>query len=162
MHPNTQALVNEFAAAMTAKLERAEQKYGYRDNWLTDNWEAECRQKLVDHIDKGDPLDVAAYCAFMWRRGWSTASKVACTVCGEVVLAVAAQVMTTCAVSAAASNIFRANASVASGEPMSHDLQQMIGVAIIIFAICSGVGACSYGLGAGLALKTDAENSARR
>lgn len=24
------------------------------------------------HIAKGDPRDVAAYCAFMWWHGWST------------------------------------------------------------------------------------------
>lgn len=73
MHPNTKAMVAEFATALATKLEWAEQKYGYRDNWLTDDWEAECRQKLLEHIRKGDPLDVAAYCAFMWKRGWPTA-----------------------------------------------------------------------------------------
>jgi len=72
MHPNTTKLMADFTSALADKLAAAEKKYGYADNWLTDDWEAECRQKLIAHIEKGDPLDVAAYCAFMWGRGWST------------------------------------------------------------------------------------------
>lgn len=72
LHPNTRQLVDEFSKSLTAKLAKAEQKYGYRDNWLTDDWEADCRAELMRHLEKGDPLDVAAYCAFMWKRGWST------------------------------------------------------------------------------------------
>jgi DNA repair exonuclease SbcCD ATPase subunit len=29
----------------------------------------ECRVKLREHVEKGDPLDVAAYCAFLWYHG---------------------------------------------------------------------------------------------
>lgn len=72
LHPNTNDLVVEFTVALAEKLEAAEKKYGRSDDWLTQDWEAECRQKLMEHIQKGDPLDVAAYCAFMWRRGWRT------------------------------------------------------------------------------------------
>jgi len=75
MHPNTTKLMADFTSALADKLAAAEKKYGYADNWLTDDWEAECRQKLIAHIEKGDPLDVAAYCAFMWKRGWSTKRK---------------------------------------------------------------------------------------
>lgn len=77
MNPNTLALLNEFSTALCDKLEAAERKYGYHDNWLTEDWEAECRAKLMRHIEKGDPLDVAAYTAFMWKRGWSTAAAAA-------------------------------------------------------------------------------------
>lgn len=28
---------------------------------------------LAEHVAKGDPRDVAAYCAFAWHHGWSTA-----------------------------------------------------------------------------------------
>lgn len=73
LHPDTAALVSNFAVALAAKLRNAEQKYGYSNGWLTDNWEAECRQQLDKHVAKGDPLDVAAYAAFMWRHGWRTA-----------------------------------------------------------------------------------------
>jgi hypothetical protein len=71
--PATDRLVREFAVALRVKLAAAEAKYGRRDDWATDNWEDDCRQQLRAHLDKGDPLDVAAYCAFMWSRGWSTA-----------------------------------------------------------------------------------------
>lgn len=69
----TGGLVTRFSQALADKLHKAEQKYGYSDNWLSPEWEGECRQKLLEHIAKGDPLDVAAYCAFMWHHGWSTA-----------------------------------------------------------------------------------------
>jgi hypothetical protein len=71
LHPQTATLVNGFANALKAKLLKAQQKYGYSDNWAKDDWEAVCRDELLRHITKGDPLDVAAYCAFMWKRGWS-------------------------------------------------------------------------------------------
>jgi len=72
LHPETRLLLNDFIVALANKLENAESKYGYGDNWLTDDWEHKCRSDLKHHLEKGDPLDVAAYCAFMWKRGWST------------------------------------------------------------------------------------------
>lgn len=73
LHHATAALVNGFAWALAEKLAKAQAKYGYTDGWRRDDWEAECRASLMEHIAKGDPRDVAAYCAFMWRHGWSTA-----------------------------------------------------------------------------------------
>lgn len=73
LHENTKGLVMRFAEALAAKLHKAELKYGYSDGWLNDSWLDECRQKLNDHITKGDPLDVAAYCAFLWHHGSFTA-----------------------------------------------------------------------------------------
>lgn len=72
LHPVSQQLVQDFAAAMAAKLRLAETKYGYRAGWRWQDWETECRKHLREHLAKGDPLDVAIYCAFMWSRGWST------------------------------------------------------------------------------------------
>ena len=74
LDPATADLVRDFANALAAKLARAQKKYGYTDGWATQDWKDECRQHLREHLAKGDPLDVAAYCAFMWRRGWSTVS----------------------------------------------------------------------------------------
>lgn len=71
--PATERLVADFSRALRTKLAAAEAKYGRRDDWATDDWEDDCRQQLRAHLEKGDPLDVAAYCAFMWSRGWSTA-----------------------------------------------------------------------------------------
>jgi len=73
LHPNTVNLVARFATALAEKLAAAERKYGYSDGWADAGWMDECRQKLVEHIAKGDPRDVAAYCAFLWHHGESTA-----------------------------------------------------------------------------------------
>ena len=73
LHPDTAKLVRDFSVALAQKLSDAEKKYGYSNRWKTESWAGECRQKLRDHIDKGDPRDVAAYCAFLWYHNESTA-----------------------------------------------------------------------------------------
>jgi len=73
MHPATADLVQRFAAALAEKLAAAERKYGYSDGWAASDWMDECRAKLVEHVAKGDPRDVAAYCAFLWHHGERTA-----------------------------------------------------------------------------------------
>jgi hypothetical protein len=60
--------------AMRHKLAAAEKKYGYTDRWQETDWMDECRDKLIEHVAKGDPRDVAAYCAFLWHHGASTAT----------------------------------------------------------------------------------------
>jgi hypothetical protein len=83
LHPNTAELVSHFASAMASKLRSAELKHGYSDHWMQADWQAECHADFLRHISKGDPVDVANYCAFMWKRGWSTNSKKpACPCCG--------------------------------------------------------------------------------
>ena len=72
LHPKTAALVDRFAAALKEKLAAAEEKYGYSNGWATDDWMGECRKELRKHVAKGDPLDVAAYCAFLWHHGEAT------------------------------------------------------------------------------------------
>lgn len=72
LHFSTRLLVLKFAEALAEKLAAAEKKYGYSHGWMDDDWEYECRKKLREHLDKGDPRDVANYCAFMWHHGWST------------------------------------------------------------------------------------------
>ncbi len=72
LHPKTHLLVANFADALAEKLLMAQRKYGYTDAWVESNWMDECRAKLREHIEKGDPLDVAAYCAFLWYHGEST------------------------------------------------------------------------------------------
>lgn len=75
LHPRTLVLVKRFAVALAKKLRLAEEKYGYSDGWSRNDWEIECREHLYRHLEKGDPRDVAAYCAFMWVHRWSTASE---------------------------------------------------------------------------------------
>lgn len=73
LHPKTASLVQRFTAALAEKLAAAEKKYGYSDGWASPDWMGECRLQLREHLFKGDPRDVAAYCAFLWHHGASTA-----------------------------------------------------------------------------------------
>jgi hypothetical protein len=75
LHPATDDLVTRFAAALREKLAFAERKYGYSDGWQSPDWMGECRQHLLEHIAKGDPRDVAAYCAFLWHHGERTSAQ---------------------------------------------------------------------------------------
>ncbi|ABR10595.1 BcepNY3gp60 [Burkholderia phage BcepNY3] len=77
LHHDTAKLVRRFARALANKLLSAQRKYGYSDNWMRDDWADECRAELVRHIQKGDPRDVAAYCAFLWHHNESTAAAAA-------------------------------------------------------------------------------------
>jgi hypothetical protein len=72
LHPATDDLVDRFALALKAKLFAAEVKYGYSDGWRSPDWMDECRAKLMEHVAKGDPRDVAAYCAFLWHHSEPT------------------------------------------------------------------------------------------
>ena len=72
LHPDTQKLVTDFCAALAEKLYKAQLKYGYDADWKQDGWQSQCQAHFHQHIAKGDPRDVAAYCAFMWWHGWST------------------------------------------------------------------------------------------
>jgi len=74
LHPDTRELVLRFAFRLAIKLRKAEQKYGYSNGWKESGWMDECRAKLREHVEKGDPLDVAAYCAFLHWHGASTAN----------------------------------------------------------------------------------------
>jgi hypothetical protein len=73
LHQDTAALVARFAVALGEKLHAAEVKYGYSDGWARPDWMDECRAHLIEHVHKGDPRDVAAYCAFLWHHGERTA-----------------------------------------------------------------------------------------
>ncbi len=74
IHPATRDLVIRFSRAVLEKLAAAEKKYGYTDKWANTDWMDECKQHLVEHIEKGDPRDVAAFCAFLWHHGESTSA----------------------------------------------------------------------------------------
>lgn len=72
LHPDTQKLVIDFCTALAEKLYKAQLKYGYDADWKQDGWTSQCQAHFHQHIAKGDPRDVAAYCAFMWYHGWKT------------------------------------------------------------------------------------------
>jgi hypothetical protein len=72
LHPDTEDLVNRFSVALKEKLLAAQVKYGYSNSWRNTDWLEQCRDDLRNHVEKGDPLDVAAYCAFLWHHGEGT------------------------------------------------------------------------------------------
>ena len=72
LHPDTQKLVTDFCTALAEKLYKAQLKYGYDADWKQDGWPTQCQAHFHQHIAKGDPRDVSAYCAFMWYHGWKT------------------------------------------------------------------------------------------
>ena len=63
-------LVERFSKALLAKLKLA--RANGRSGWDHTDWEKECQEGFLRHLAKGDPRDVAAYCAFMWHHGWIT------------------------------------------------------------------------------------------
>jgi len=72
MSQATDDLVDRFAAAMKDKLRRAEEKYGWDDGFLEPENIDGMREELYFHLTKGDPRDVANYCAFLWHHDAST------------------------------------------------------------------------------------------
>lgn len=72
LSPDTNELIDNFARQMKVKLHKAQEKYGYNDNWKNSDWETTCKVELYRHLDKGDPIDVANYCAFMHFHKWPT------------------------------------------------------------------------------------------
>jgi hypothetical protein len=72
LNPKTASLILGFAQAMAEKLKKAQDKYGYEADWSRDDWMDECREHLRVHLEKGDPLDVSNYCAFLWYHKEST------------------------------------------------------------------------------------------
>lgn len=69
-------LVARFSSALLAKLKAAREKYGHDEHWKDTDWREKCMADLHRHIAKGDPRDVAAYCAFAWHHGWKTTDPV--------------------------------------------------------------------------------------
>ena len=71
--PETADLVVRFASALADKMYKAQVKYGYdKAEWRRDDWKEICQRSLLEHLAKGDPRDVANYCAFAWHHGWPT------------------------------------------------------------------------------------------
>jgi hypothetical protein len=61
------ALVDDFAKAMKEKL-RKRWSEG-RTGWDDPNWTVEdMKKQLIEHVDKGDPVDIANFAAFIWNR----------------------------------------------------------------------------------------------
>ena len=62
------ALVDEFSAEMKRKLIEKVDRDGYA-GWDSEEWSVdEIERCLLEHVDKGDPVDVANFAAFMWNH----------------------------------------------------------------------------------------------
>ncbi len=72
LHWRSEQLVENFTDALAEKLTRAQEKYGFTDGWAHPGWQDECVAHLAEHLQKGEPLDVATYAAFCWYHGWPT------------------------------------------------------------------------------------------
>jgi len=64
-------LVDRFSPALKEKLAQARAKG--RSGWHCRGWAEECRKRLIEHLAKGDPRDVAALAAFLWHHHEPTA-----------------------------------------------------------------------------------------
>ena len=62
-----------FAQALLEKLDKAGIDRDNAHTWMEDGWADTLRRALREHVEKGDPRDVAAYSAFAWHHGWSLA-----------------------------------------------------------------------------------------
>ena len=62
-----ETMVHEFTTAMKAKLQKKANEG--RDGWDSPDWTPKMIRKALDeHIETGDPIDIANYCAFLWHR----------------------------------------------------------------------------------------------
>lgn len=68
------ALVAGFAQALLEKLDKTGIDRENAHAWMEDGWADTLRRALREHVEKGDPRDVAAYSAFAWHHGWSLAA----------------------------------------------------------------------------------------
>jgi len=72
LHPDSAQLLDEMKVILGHKMIRTQLKRGYTNEWLTNDWEDECRQSLYHHLSKGDPRDIAIIAMFMIKRNWAT------------------------------------------------------------------------------------------
>jgi hypothetical protein len=70
LHPDTKELLINFVQKMGQKLRETEIKHNYGNSWKYDNWQLKCGKDFITHIEKGNPIDVANYCAFMDYHNW--------------------------------------------------------------------------------------------
>jgi hypothetical protein len=66
-----QQLVTACTATILDKAYKAEEKYDWRNLWALPGWEVDLRTKIREHMEKGDPRDVALYAMFAMWHGWS-------------------------------------------------------------------------------------------
>lgn len=68
----TAELMQGFFSELLEKARKAEIKYGYSNTWRDPSWQQEWQRNFLEHVEKGDPRDVAIFCAFAFHHGWKT------------------------------------------------------------------------------------------
>lgn len=82
LHPDAIKVVLATANDLAAKLHKVQVKYGLKEGWRNPppgaigdgkffSTEDELQKALINHINKNDPLDVIAYCAFTRELGFN-------------------------------------------------------------------------------------------
>lgn len=66
-----EAAIKTFAWCMEQKFMQSYDKG--RRGWDNPEWAPEIRQQLLEHVDKGDPVDVGLFAAFAWFHKQSLA-----------------------------------------------------------------------------------------
>jgi hypothetical protein len=73
LNVKTEDAVLAFAQALLDKARAAELKYGYGSDWTSDKWSQDnAEDEIIEHLRKGDPIDVGLLCAFFLKNGWDT------------------------------------------------------------------------------------------
>jgi hypothetical protein len=71
MSPASRAMLENFFISVVRKFEIAEAKHNWQDAWR-DADKTLLQAALAGHVRKGDPIDVAIYCAICEVHGWPT------------------------------------------------------------------------------------------
>jgi hypothetical protein len=67
--------IRHFSHDVYNKAMLARDKYGFHPlGWATPDWQEELQKGIAEHLQKGDPRDVAVYAMFAWFHGWGTAT----------------------------------------------------------------------------------------
>jgi hypothetical protein len=72
LHPDTAALVLDFTLSIAGRLRYVQERHNLTDNWLRDDWEVDCVDRLYRNLRNCDYVDAAALLAFAWKREFTT------------------------------------------------------------------------------------------
>lgn len=74
MQEEFEIILEGFSRILVAKLMQNEQKHKFGFSWKKSDWKEQLQRDLPEHVEKGDPRDVAIYAMFAWFHNWPTAS----------------------------------------------------------------------------------------
>jgi len=71
----------ETVTAMEHKLLVSELKRNFQGSWASPDWQETFNEHFIEHVKKGDPIDVIIYGAFAAYHGWSLEQTIPEPVC---------------------------------------------------------------------------------